>query len=72
LENAEHARENKLWGKNILNRRKFTLEQIDEIKKKYVPRKYSIKKLAKEYQVDYRTMWDILNGKSYIKEYLNN
>jgi hypothetical protein len=72
LENAEHARENKLWGKNILSRRKLTLQQIDEIKKKYVPRKYTIRMLSQEYGVDYRTMWDIINQKSYIKEYLNN
>ncbi len=71
LENAEHARENKLWGKNILTRRKLTLTQVEEIKNKYVPRKYTMKKLADEYDVHYRTIWDIINNKSYTKEYLN-
>lgn len=71
LENAIHARQNKLWGQNILKRRKLTLNQIQEIKEKYVPKKYTYKRLANEYQVDYKTIWNIVNNKSYIKEYLN-
>ena len=71
LENAIHARQNKLWGQNILKRRKLTLSQIQEIKEKYVPKKYTYKRLANEYQVDYKTIWNIVNNKSYIKEYLN-
>jgi hypothetical protein len=64
-ENFEHARKNGLWGKNILDKRKLTDEQIKEIKLKYIPRKYTIRTLAKEYNVDYRTIWDIVNLKSY-------
>lgn len=71
LENAIHARQNKLWGQNILKRRKLTLNQIQEIKEKYVPKKYTYKRLANEYQVDYKTIRNIVNNKSYIKEYLN-
>ena len=71
LENNEHAKQNNLWGKNILEKRKLTLEQVDEIKTKYIPKKYTMKKLAIEYSVNYRTIWDIINNKSYTKEYLN-
>jgi hypothetical protein len=71
LENAIHARENKLWGKNILSKRKLTSKQVEEIKVKYIPRKYSINKIADEYNVDYKTVWDIINNKSYVKKYLN-
>lgn len=70
LENAEHARKNNLWGKNIIDKRKLTNEIAEEIRVKYIPRKYSIQKLADEYKVDYKTIWDIVNYKSYIKEYL--
>jgi hypothetical protein len=72
LENAEHARKNNLWGKNVIDKRKLTNEIAEEIRIKYIPRKYSIQKLADEYKVDYRTIWDIVNYKSYIKEYLKN
>jgi len=71
LENAIHARQNNLWGKNILEKRKLTLEEVDEIKTKYIPRKYTMQKLAIEYSVNYRTIWNIINNKSYTKEYLN-
>ena len=68
LENTKHAIDNKLWGKNILDRRKLTDIQIIEIKNKYVPKKYTIKQLAIEYNVDYKTIWNVLNNKSYIRE----
>jgi len=64
-ENMNHAKENGLWGQNILDKRKLTDEQIKEIKEKYIPRKYSYNKIADEYNVDYRTIWDIINNKSY-------
>ena len=66
-ENRNHANNNGLWGKNILKKRKFTWEQVDEIRKKYIPFKYPIMKIANEYSVDYKTIWDIINNKSYIK-----
>lgn len=72
LDNNIHARNNGLWGKNIIEKRKLTNKIADEIRTKYVPRKYSIQKLADEYKVDYKTIWDIVNYKSYIKEYLKN
>jgi hypothetical protein len=64
--NNNHARDNGLWGKNILDKRKFDDEQIKEIRKKYIPKKYSIHKLAKEYNVDYKTIWSIVNNKIYV------
>jgi hypothetical protein len=72
LENNKHAKATGLWGQNIIDKRKLTDDIADEIRKKYVPIKYGMKKLAKEYKVDYRTIWNIVNYKSYIKEYINN
>ena len=64
--NNNRARDNGLWGKNILDKRKFDDEQIKEIRKKYIPKKYSMYKLAKEYNVDYKTIWSIINNKVYV------
>jgi hypothetical protein len=68
LENTKHAIDKKLWGKNILDKRKLTKEQLVEIKNKYIPKKYTIKKIAMEYNVDYKTIWNVINKKSYVKE----
>ena len=65
--NRNHAIEMKLWGKNIVEKRKLTDEQAEEIRKKYQPRIYTYKKLAMEYNVNYRTIWDIINNKLYMK-----
>jgi hypothetical protein len=67
LGNRRHAIENKLWGKNIVDKRKLTDSQIQEIKQKYIPRKYTMKKLSEEYGLDYKGIWSILNNKSYLK-----
>lgn len=67
-ENLQHARINKLWGKNIVEKRKLTDLQAQEIREKYVPKKYSMYKIAKEYGVDRRTIHDIINNKTYIKK----
>ena len=64
--NSEHAKRNGLWGKNILQKRKLDNKQVEEIKLKYIPRKYSIEKIAREYNVDYKTIWCIVNNKSYV------
>ncbi len=65
-ENLKHARETGLWGENILKKRKLTIQQVQEIRKKYIPRIYSMKMLANEYEVDYRTINDLLNNKTYV------
>jgi hypothetical protein len=41
--------------------------QVDEIRKKYIPRKYSQRKLSKEYNVSQSTIHDIVNNKSYLR-----
>lgn len=66
-ENLEHARLNKLWGKNIVDKRKLSDDDIIDIKNKYIPRIYSMYKLADEYCVDYKTIWTIVNNVSYKK-----
>ncbi len=68
LGNRQHAIDNKLWGKNILDKRKLTDIQAEEIRQKYKPRKYSMYKLADEYNVSYRTISDIINHKLYVKK----
>ncbi len=66
--NRRHAIETGLWGKNILDKRKLNDKQVKEIRIKYIPKKYTYKTLAKEYNVDYKTIWDVVNNKSYIKK----
>ena len=68
LGNMRHAMDNKLWGKNILDKRKLTDKQASEIRQKYVPRKYSTHKLANEYNVSKSTILDIIHNKIYIKK----
>lgn len=64
-ENLKHARENGLWGKNILDKRKLTDNQVREIRKKYIPQKYTMQKLADEYGVNRRTINDLIKKYSY-------
>lgn len=64
-ENFHHAMKTKLWGKNILEKRKLTNNDVIEIRKKYIPRKYNMYMLADEYNVNYKTIWDIINNNTY-------
>jgi len=64
-ENLQHAIQNSLWGKNIIEKRKFTETEIYSIRNEYIPRKNTYNKIAKKYKVDYRTIYDIVNKKSY-------
>jgi len=66
-ENRDHAIENKLWGKNIIDKRKFTDEEAEQIRNLYQPREFGYAKLAKLYDVDKSTIRDIIKKKSYIK-----
>ena len=52
-------------------RRKLSIEQAQQIRAKYIPRKYTIKKLAKEYGVAVRVIQLILNNKTYNETYQN-
>lgn len=42
-------------------KRKLTREQVIEIRKKYIPRTYGTTKLAEEYGVNNKTIWNIVN-----------
>lgn len=44
---------------------KLTLEQVYEIRQKYIPRIYSFRKLAKEYNVNHGTIWSIVKNQSW-------
>lgn len=68
-ENVLHAIENNMWDNSILQRRKLTAEQVEEIKTKYIPKKYSMEKLAKEYSVSYQAIRNLLTNKSYQKQF---
>ena len=48
-------------------RHSLTYEQIEEIKSKYIPRKYSQYKLAKEYNVAQSVISNIITNKTYQK-----
>ena len=54
-------------GKGVPNRhlRSLTIEQVDEIKSKYVRRIYGLVKLSKEYNVSGATISNIINNKYY-------
>ena len=48
--------------------RKLTMQQADEIRAKYVPRKYPMLRLAKEYGVSRSVVSSILHNRSYTKK----
>ena len=49
-----------------LRNRKLTNVHVREIRSKYAPRKYTIQKLADEYNVSYSAIYQILTNKSYL------
>ena len=59
-ENTIHAYDN-----GLLKLRKLTEQQIDEIRMKYKPFKYTIPTLSKEYGVGLNTIHQILKNKTY-------
>ena len=49
----------------LINTRKLTIDQAEEIRKKYVPYKYSTYTLAKEYGVSHGAIYQIIQNKQY-------
>ena len=49
----------------ISTKRKLTIQDAEDIRNKYIPRKYSQRMLAKEYGVNQVTISNILKGKTY-------
>jgi len=45
----------------------LTFEQAQEIRSKYIPRKYSCQTLANEYGVNINTIQSIIRGQTYVK-----
>ena len=66
-ENNNHARDKGLWGKNIMEKRKLTYEQAMNIKALY-GKGTTFNMLSDRYNVDYRTIYDIVNNKSYLRK----
>jgi hypothetical protein len=67
-ENRIHAYKTKLRRSNEgeqNNNVKLTQIQVDEIRQKYIPRKHSIYKLAKEYNISSSQIFVIVNHKSW-------
>ena len=64
-ENMVHAFETGLKGMSQLRRRKLTMEQAREIRSKYIPRKYTMRRLEKEYGLDYKTINQIIHNERY-------
>lgn len=58
------GRHNKPKGLNV-NTCKLTEEQVREIRKKYIPRKYSTRKLANEYGLNQATIFSIISRESW-------
>jgi hypothetical protein len=44
---------------------KLSKKEVKEIKEKYIPRKYSQRKLAREYSVHQSTIWSIVNNENW-------
>jgi len=49
------------------NLRKLTQEQTEQIRHKYIPHKYTVNKLAKEYNVSEQAIKNILKNITYVK-----
>ena len=49
------------------HQRVLTIEEAGEIRSKYIPHKYTMQRLAKEYNVSYGVINSILHNKSYTK-----
>lgn len=66
-ENIQHAIKNGLINQNGVNscRSIFNQKEINEIRKKYIPYKYTTKKLAEEYGVCMQTIQRIINRERY-------
>ncbi len=55
----------KLWGRNVVNRRHFNDEQVNQIKKLYVSKKMGYRKIAKLFGVDKNRIRDLIKGVTY-------
>ena len=51
-ENNQHAHDNGLKGMAQLRQRKLTMKEAREIREKYIPWKYTMMRLSKEYGVN--------------------
>lgn len=64
-ENHHHAMKMKLWGRNVVNRRHFNDEQVQEIKKLYNEKKIGYRRLGKIYNVNKNRIRDLIKGYTY-------
>jgi len=59
------------YNKSVNRKCKLTIEQVNEIRKKYNPYVYGKEKLGKEYNVSASTIFRIVKGKAW-KEYIES
>lgn len=64
-QNHQHAMETKLWGRNVVNRRHFNDEQVEEIKKIYNTTDMGYHRIAKIYGVNKNRIRDLIKGYTY-------
>ena len=64
-ENNRHAHATGLKGMLQLKQRKLTMDEAREIRSKYIPRKYTMKRLSNEYGVSEITISFIIKNKRY-------
>lgn len=65
IQNHHHAMKMKLWGRNVVNRRHFNDEQVEEIKKLYNETKMGYRKIANKYGVNKSRIRDLIKGITY-------
>jgi hypothetical protein len=70
FENNLHAKENFLWGDNIKKKMKLDINKIAEAKKMR-EWGFSYNKIAKHFNVGYKTIYKAINDISYQKSYLS-
>ena len=64
-ENMKHAYNTGLI--NQKHRRKLTIDEVREIRSKYVPRKYTMKRLSDEYGMAECNIHNIIRNKTYVE-----
>lgn len=67
--NRQNTKDRYLKNRSAIGERisssKLNIKKVKEIRNKYIPKKYSIRKLAREYNVCYATMRELLINKNW-------
>jgi len=66
--NTRHENMNHAFRTGLNHLRKLTMKEAEEIRAKYVPYKYTLQRLAKEYEVSHHAIYFIIQNKQYIQQ----